>query len=392
MLNLGTPTGTTSPLSFTSTAPTTANSTPAFTSSASTTPTAPSMTFPVGQGLPAPAPVATAPNTSAMYSPQAGPTTQKLADATYADKITKAASEATTIPSSDISSNVTLPNANAKRSTLETLLESYLNGEKERAQKLAEANTPSAEETAASKRLIALKEQAGLDEETALNSGETSVFAGGEAQRVNRTNNIKIAAANAELERLQNYRKNATDTIQALIDSGDKSFKTQLEIQKLQDEVSNVDKQAQQTFFNIAQAHPDVAYTYDPTKSAVDNFKALQAQVIKSPSYIAEQRRAEKLASSGSGSSTPKTLEERKAVTLQAYQSKLVAGAMYGDTPVFDPNGYMTPKVWNAAISSGEIGREDFIKNFGHLIYTDKNGVPDKQYKLTPKEQALISG
>lgn len=385
---------------------TTANSTPAFTPY---TPKAPSMTFPVGAGLPqAPsAPVSppltgtpvsavgvTATDPVGLYAPEVGPTTQKQADALYTQKIVDAASKSTTIPSTAIATGDTYATAGAKRSTMESLLEQYLNDQKDFQKKYLEASTPSSEETAASKRLADLKLQASLDEERALNSGETSAFAGGEAQRVNRTNAMRLTAAAADLERLQTYRTNAVATIEKLQSLGDNSFKTQLNIRKLQNEVSGIDKQAQDTFFNLAQSYPDATYSYDPSKSAVDNFKALQQAVTQAPSYRTAQARATKLATvgEGDGASTPKTLEERKAVTVKNYSAAFVPGAMYGDTPVFDPNGYITPKVWNAAIASGDLSRKDFIESFGYLLFVNKKtGEPDPAYKLTANEKALIS-
>lgn len=376
--------------------PSTANSTnPGLTSQAPTlSSTAPSVSsqFPQSQVTnPSVAPT----NPAAMYAPAQGPTTQKQADAIYTQKMVDAASKSTTIPSTAIATGDTYATAGAKRSTMESLLEQYLNDQKDFQNRYLQASTPSSEETAASKRLADLKLQAGLDEEQALNSGETSAFAGGEAQRVNRTNAMKLTAAAADLERLQTYRTNAVATIEKLQSLGDNSFKTQLDIRKLQNEVSGIDKQAQDTFFNLAQSYPDATYSYDPSKSAVDNFKALQQAVTQAPSYRTAQARATKLATTGEGSgeSTPKTLEERKAVTVRNYASAFVPGAMYGDTPVIDQNGYITPKVWKEAIASGDLSRKDFIESFGYLLFVNKKtGEPDPAYGLTKKELALISG
>lgn len=228
----------------------------------------------------------TVPSVTSQYAPQVGPTTQRVADSNYASAITNAVSSSAPVPSTAITSGNTLAGAGATRNSYESLLQQYLDQQKQYQQQLLSANTAGPTETAASQRLAQLKTQAALNQEQALNSGETSSFAGGEAQRVARTDAIKIAGAAAELQQMQDYRENAVKTIEALMNSGDQSFKTQLEIQKLRNEVSGIDKQSQDTFFNLAQSNPDVAVQYDPTKTATQNLMDMRKAISQKPDQL----------------------------------------------------------------------------------------------------------
>ena len=333
----------------------------------------------------------------AQYSPQAGPATQKVADANYASAITGAVSSSAPVPSSAITSGSSLAGAGATRNSYESLLQQYLDQQKADRAELKAAQTPSAELMSARTGYADLTAEAKLAQERALNSGETTAFAGGEAQRIGRTYDIKLAASAAKLQMLETGRTEKVKALQDLVNSGQTDFKTQLEIQKLQNDVSGIDKQATDTFFNVAQKYNDVQYAYDPTKTPVENFRALNAAVVKSPSYQAEQRRAEKLASAGSGtgSSGPKTLEERKALVVDKYSQILTPGHYINGIPLIDDKGKVTPEGWKAAITSAPgqgLSRKDFIEQYGYLLWVDRNGNADPKYGLTPKEQALISG
>lgn len=234
---------------------------------------------------PAPAPMTQA---TEQYSPQMGPSTQRVADASYTSAITDAVSNSNKVPSSMVTSGSNFAGAGATRNSYEAMLQQYLDQQKDFQKQLLSANTAGPAETAAAQRLAQLRTQAGLNQEQALNSGETSSFAGGEAQRVARTDAIKLAGAAAELQQMQNYREGAVKTIEALMASGDRSFKTQLEIQKLQDSVSSVDKQAESTLYNYL-GKPEFAgidFTPDPTKSAVDNLNDFRKLVAKSTAPV----------------------------------------------------------------------------------------------------------
>lgn len=99
-----------------------------------------------------------------------------------------------------------------------------------------------------------------------------------------------------------------------------------------------------------------------------------------------------KAASGGSRSSGGGTEAERKASGLSAYKSALVQGAYMGDgTPVLDPNGYITPVAWKAAIADYKGSRADFIKEYGYLLYME-NGEPSTAYGLTPTEMKILTG
>jgi hypothetical protein len=228
-----------------------------------------------------PAPVAPSPTT--MYSPQNGMSTQKQADAVYTERMVSAAAQPGAVPSTDVTSGNTYTTAGAKRSTYESLLQQYLDQQKQYQDRYINTLAPSAEEQALQKELSAKKTQAALNQETALNSGETSSFAGGEAQRVGRTDAIKQAGTAAQLDVLQNARLGASKQLEALIQSGDTSFKAQLEIQKLQDTVSGIDKQANDTLYNYLQKpeYAGIEFTPDPTKTPTENlndFRKLAAR------------------------------------------------------------------------------------------------------------------
>lgn len=214
-------------------------------------------------------------NPTTAYSPTTGVSTQKVADATYNSAITNAVANTSSVPSTATGGSMTPATAGAQRTTAEALLQQYLDQQKAYQDKYLAANTPSAAETAAASNLNNLKTTAALNQEKALASGETSSFAGGEAQRVARTDAIKIAGASAELQQLQSQREGAVKDIEFLINSGDKSFATQLKIQELQSQVSGIDKQTQDTYFNIAQSE-GIDLPYDPTKTATENLSALQ--------------------------------------------------------------------------------------------------------------------
>lgn len=224
----------------------------------------------------------------AMYSPSNGVSTQKVADATYADSMTKATSGATTVPSTAIGSGINLSSAGATRNSYEALLQQYLDQQKQYQDKYLATLAPFAEEQALQQQLAGQKTQAALNQEQALASGETSSFAGGEAQRVARTDAIKQAGIAAQLDVLQNARLGASKQLEALIQSGDTSFKNQLEIQKLQQTVSSIDKQAQDTFFNIAQTE-GIDLPYDQTKTATENLSALQKARAAKQSAVAQE-------------------------------------------------------------------------------------------------------
>lgn len=238
-------------------------------------------------GMKTPAPVVATPkptpNVTQQYAPQVGPTTQKVADANYADAITRAVSTSTPVPSTSITSGNTLAGAGATRNSYESLLQQYLDQQKQYQDRYLATLAPSAEEQALQRQLASQKTQGALNQEQALLSGETSSFAGGEAQRVARTDAIKQAGIAAQLDVMQNARLGASKQLEALIQSGDTSFKNQLEIQKLQSTVSGIDKQAQDTFFNLAQTNPDVAYNYDATKTPIENLQELRKLVAAKP-------------------------------------------------------------------------------------------------------------
>ena len=223
-----------------------------------------------------------------MYNPSVGTSTQKVADATYTNAMTQAASGTSTVPSTAIGNGTNLSSAGATRSTNEAILQQYLDQQKQYQQQLLQANQAGPTEAAAASRYNQLKTQAALNQEQALASGETSSFAGGEAQRVARTDAIKLAGAAADLQYMTGQREQAVKTLEALMASGDKSFANQLKIQELQQTVGGIDKQAADTFYNIAQT-TGIDLPYDPTKTAVENLSAIQKERAKMQQTTAMQ-------------------------------------------------------------------------------------------------------
>lgn len=94
-----------------------------------------------------------------------------------------------------------------------------------------------------------------------------------------------------------------------------------------------------------------------------------------------------------SNSTSPKTLVERQATVLSQFSNAFTPGAKLKDgTPVIDQSGFITPKAWKAAIQDAPaegLTRAQFIKEFGHLLYADANGV-SASYGITPSEKKLI--
>lgn len=237
--------------------PVSANVAPApVTVNVGTTPTAPTN------------PTASATQPTTQITPE-----QQVANSTYKNALGNAVSGQTPFNSSVLSSGVS---SNTVLSSADKFYQEYLKNQQDYQSKLLGAMTPTEQEKSLTAKLDAQNTQAQLDQETALNSGETSAFAGGEAQRVNRNNAIQTAGLETRLQRLQSERATAIKGIEALINSNDKSFDTQYKIQQLQSTVQGVDKQAQDTFFNLQQSNPSVNYNYDKTKTAIDNLTSFR--------------------------------------------------------------------------------------------------------------------
>lgn len=246
----------------------------------------PQVTTPTVQSTP----VAPVQSPTEMYNPTVGTSTQRVADATYANAMNQAVSGSTPVPSSVIGSGSNLSSAGATRSTNEAILQQYLDQQKQYQQQLLQANQAGPTESAAAQRYNQLKTQAALNQEQALASGETSSFAGGEAQRVARTDAIKLAGAAADLQYMTGQREQAVKTLEALMASGDKSFSAQLKIQELQQTVSGIDKQAQDTLYNYLQKpeYAGIEFTPDPTKTPTDNLNDFRKLAAKQDSTKAQ--------------------------------------------------------------------------------------------------------
>lgn len=294
------------------------------------------------------------PDITTLYNPTNGTTTQKQADATYTDKLLSAVSSTGSVPSTDITKGTSFTTAGAKRSANETALQQYLDQQKAFQDKYLAAIQPTAEETALQKRVNELKTQAGLNQEQALLSGETSSFAGGEAQRVARTDALKLAGAAEALQALQGQRENTLKQLQYLQSTNDGSFKTQLEIQKLQNEVSGIDKQAQDTFFNLQQSNPDVPYNYDATKTPTENLNEFRKLVAAKPTELSAANRQSRITSIVGQYDNEPVVKEYNTI---AQQVETIKNA--GKTPTDDIQRiYAFAKVMDpgSAVREGEYG------------------------------------
>lgn len=101
-----------------------------------------------------------------------------------------------------------------------------------------------------------------------------------------------------------------------------------------------------------------------------------------------------KARASGTGSTAPKTLEERNQQIAGKVSTLFSPGYSIpdsGGTPYVDSEGYATPEGWKTALSASGLTRSDFIKQFGYLISLPDGTVPSK-YNLTATEKKLISG
>lgn len=90
---------------------------------------------------------------------------------------------------------------------------------------------------------------------------------------------------------------------------------------------------------------------------------------------------------------TPKgTAEERAQETVAKVKQLFQPGYTIPNSngvPYVDKNGYATPQGWKTALDASGLSREDFIKQFGYLLYIE-NGKVSASYGLTPAEQKLL--
>lgn len=274
---------------------TTANSTPML--PGQTAPVAPTTSSFVLPPLPAVTPTPTV-NVNLGATPTgAGATTpatpqaptptveQTQANANFRSSLNSAVNSGNPTPGSVLSSSATPTTA---VSSADKFYQDYLKKQQDYQNQILANLNPGTEEATAIKRLNEQKTQAALNQEIALNSGETSSFAGGEAQRVGRNDSIKTAGLEATVQTLQNARKNAVDTLQVLLNSGDKSLDALTKIETLKNAVSSFDKNAFDTINNLSQTYPDAQFTYDPSLSATENLSLMKNAVVASPSWAAK--------------------------------------------------------------------------------------------------------
>ena len=230
------------------------------------------------------------PTTPVVSQPQTTPQVPALtveqtqANANFRNSLTSAVNSSAPIPGSVLSSSATPTTA---LSSADKYYQDFLKTQKDFQDKILANMNPSSEEAALRTRLNEQKTQAALNQEIALRSGETSSFAGGEAQRVARTDAIKTAGLEAQVQTLQDARKNAVDSLQILLNSGDKSFEAFTRIETLKNSINSTDKNAIDTINNLGQTYPDAQFTYDPNLSATENLSLMKDAVVSAPSWAA---------------------------------------------------------------------------------------------------------
>lgn len=276
---------------------------------------------------------ATPTNTATPATSMVAPITQEqqVANAYYKDALGNAVSGKdpfnSTILSSDASPKTVL-------SAQDKFYQDYLKNQQTYQTKLLESLTPSQAEKDLTARLNTQRIQSMQNQETALNSGETSSFAGGEAQRVARNDAFKTMSLESQVQTLQNERAVALKGLETLINSNDNSFDAQYKIAQLQNTVQGVDKQAQETFFNLQQQNPTVAYTYDKSKSALENLdgikNAIGVKTAASTDFSSDET-VSSLLNTGlipGGTATERQANARRIMSLPEQQKKLTIEAI----------------------------------------------------------------
>lgn len=201
------------------------------------------------------------------------PPNQGVANSMFINNLNSKVSSPAPIPSTVLATTST---PTSVVSTADKFYQDYLKTQEDIKNKLLSVATPTQAELDLKAKLNNLKLQAMRNQETALNSGETSSFAGGEAQRVARNDAFSQIAVQNELELLQSERENALKGIEILSKENDKSIDAQLKYNQLKNTVGAVDKQAQETLFNLQQQNPNIPFIYDRNKTGLDNFTEFQ--------------------------------------------------------------------------------------------------------------------
>ena len=241
---------------------------------------------------------------------------------------------------------------------------------------------PSAEETAAEAELNRLNTDANLANERALNSGETMGFAGGEAQRVNRNNDIRIAGQSGRLQQIQGERANMTAAQKARYEyelgkeKAAASANPAFELSPGQERWTYNEKTGEyEKTASVAKDPLDAAYK----QAQIDNLHADNARQ----------------ASGGN-----MTAGERKDDAYAQINSALTQGARFGKTaanpygiPYLDAEGYMTREGFSNllkfAMENG-VSRKDFIANNIEYIGKGDKTNPYSNYNLTAAEKKQL--
>ncbi len=230
--------------------------------------------------------------------------------------------------------------------------------------------TETDEEKEAKKYLDTLNVDANLANERALNSGETMGFAGGEAQRVNRNNDIRIAGAAARVEALAARRGVMTTAQKARLDYEQGKIKSASE--------GAFELSAGQSRFN----RDGSVVASMPRDTSNDAYRQAQIDNIYSDN-----------ANRNTGTAAERRTEAR-AQTYSEINGRLQAGVTDKDgKPYIDAEGFMTKDgFFNLLAASQQLGitRAEFLKEFGSFL--GKGTGKYEGYRLTAQESNLLLG
>lgn len=191
------------------------------------------------------------------------------------------------------------------------------------------ALTPTTEETQAKQYVDRLVADSKMANERALNSGETMGFASGEAQRINRNNNLTIDSAKTGYDTLKSFRESRANV-----------EKLRYDYNKGKDEATKKNN----ADFNLSEGQS--RYTYDP---ATKQYKLVAS---KAKTYA------------------PKSITQPKAVTKAENQKQAINDAVSEQIDIVQ-NGY--GKGPRAGIDPAQLKilKADFQREFGSSAVTE---------------------
>ncbi len=210
------------------------------------------------------------------------------------------------------------------------------------------------------------------------------------------------------------------DDIQKIIKTGDQDT-IQLQIRLLNDQIAGRANTLSQSIGYLSEGYKTSVQAAEKQKTDavntvldfVDKYGSKASTVLSSlygPQYLDKLKEMgidinnlsnistlaqDKANSKSGGGDTGGTLTERTQHALSVAQEEIVPGAKLPDgTPVIDANGFITPKALKAYLLAAQkhgVSREDFLKQFASMIYSE-GGVVSKEYGLSPSEIKAVTG